>query len=235
MSQTASSSHPHHVQQFVSRGDFIQARCTQRSVLHLGCIGSTGNSLEEHIAAMLAGRELHTLLRATARNITGIDNNAPAVHALNKQGFPEIITGDVERLDEIPLTGTFDVVVCGHLLHYLSHPGLMLEGVKRFMHAESELIITVPNAMGLVRFSKYALRRSFAGSAWILAFTPNTLTNLLRRHHFTPTTLHTCYNSAPLFEATGLRYTLGIRFFRLFPKFGATLLAIARLSPPSHQ
>ena len=224
------------VQQFVSRGDFIQTRCARKTVLHLGCIGAAGTTVDDQIAAMLAGRELHSLLRAAASTIVGIDKDAAAVAALNAQGFPEIMTGDVEQLDAAPLSGTFDVIVCGHLLQYLSHPGLMLEGIKPFMHPESEVIVTVPNTLGLVRFVKYVFSRGGEGSAWVLAFTPNTLRNLLRRHGFEIVELHTCYNRAPLFESSGLRYAVGVPFFRIVPKFGATLLAIARLTPShNHQ
>jgi len=52
---------------------------------------------------------------------------------------------DVTRLDKLEYQDKFDIVVCGELIEHIENPGLMLDGIKRFMHNESLLIITTPN------------------------------------------------------------------------------------------
>jgi hypothetical protein len=79
----------------------------------------------------------------------------------------------------------------------LSNPGLMLEGIKRFMNNDSELLITTPNAFGLLHFTKWVAGCFKEGNDHVLSFQIYTLSNLLRRHGFSINQVHTCYNRPP--------------------------------------
>jgi SAM-dependent methyltransferase len=64
----------------------------------------------------------------------------------------------MERLDEVPLSETFDVIIAGEIIEHLSNAGLFLQGIKRFMNPETRLVITTVNAYCGMRFAIYGLR-----------------------------------------------------------------------------
>src|SRR5207248_4425866 len=65
---------------YCSRWDFLLKKCTNKTVLHLGCIGETDCSLDEKLEAFRTGRALHPNLIRVASDVVGIDLNAAAVH-----------------------------------------------------------------------------------------------------------------------------------------------------------
>jgi len=214
---------------YVSRWDFILRRCAGRSVLHLGCIGITEGATDEKVTSMMAERVLHAKLRRICRDIVGVDYDKATVQALVQRGFTEIICGDVQQLEELPLAQTFDVIVCGDLIEHLGKPGSMLEGIKTRMDKDAELLISTPNAFGLLQFARYAGNVFREGNDHVLSFSIFTLHNLLQRHGFCIAEAYTCYCTPPSKQSERFRYALGKPFLQLFPKFGGTLLVVARL------
>jgi len=216
------------VQQYVSRWDFILRRCAARRVLHLGCIGITEGSTEEKVTSMLEARVLHAQLRRICRDIVGVDYDTATVQELRQRGFTDILYGDVQQLAAVPLAQTFDIILCGDLIEHLSQPGSMLEGIKSFMEQDSELIVSTPNAFGLLHFARYAGNVFREGNEHVLSFTVFTLHNLLRRHGFCVREAYTCYCTPPSTGRTRFLYALGEPVFQLAPKFGGTLLFVVR-------
>jgi SAM-dependent methyltransferase len=211
-----------------SRWEFVLRRCQRKSTLHLGCIGETEQTTDVKVQVTLSKRLLHAELRKAAADIVGVDYDLPTVEELRNNGFKEIVHGDVEHLERVQLDQVFDVVLCGDLIEHLSCPGDMLEGLKRFMGGDSELIITTPNSLGLLHFLRYTINRALEGNDHVLSFNVFTLRNLLRRHGFRITEIHTCYNRPPQTWRGRLRNRIGSAFFRLRPKFGGTLLVVAK-------
>ena len=218
------------LRQYVSRWDFILSRCTGKSVLHLGCIGITEGSTDEKVTAMVDDGVLHAQLRRRCRDLVGIDYDQATVEALRSRGFTEIICGDVQQLQALPLSQAFDVILCGDLIEHLSKPGSMLEGLKLCMDKDAELLISTPNAFGLLHFARYAGNVFREGNDHVLSFSLFTLQNLLQRHDFCVQEAYTCYCAPPANRGDRFRYACGKPFFRLFPKFGGTLLCVARLT-----
>lgn len=215
--------------QYVSRWDFILRRCAGKSVLHLGCIGITEGSTDEKVLSMVDEGVLHAKLRRRCRDIVGLDYDQTTVQELQARGFTEIIHGDVQQLEAVSFGQTFDVILCGDLIEHLSEPGSMLEGIKLCMDHDTELLLSTPNAFGLLHFMRYAGNVFREGNDHVLSFSLFTLHNLLQRHGFRLAEAYTCYCTPPTTRRDRLRYACGTPFFQLFPKFGGTLLCVARL------
>jgi len=49
------------------------------------------------------------------------------------------------KLENVAIEQKFDIIVCGELIEHIENPGLMLDGIKRFMNDDRILIITTPN------------------------------------------------------------------------------------------
>lgn len=139
--------------ELVQRIDFIKQRSAGRSVLHLGCTNHpyTQQSIDH-------GLLLHTDIGAVARELYGFDYDQEGIDTLAASGVGNLYQADLEKLDEVPLDRTFDVIIAGEMIEHLSNPGLFLKGIQRFMNPDTELVITTINAYGAHRFAMYGLR-----------------------------------------------------------------------------
>ncbi len=139
--------------ELVQRVDFIKRRCEGKKVLHLGCTNSpfTENSIRD-------GSLLHFELEKITKKLYGFDLDEKSIEILKSHGVKDVYRADLERLHEVELEEKFDVIVAGEVIEHLSNPGLFLEGVKRFMDENTELLITTINAYSGMRFAIYALR-----------------------------------------------------------------------------
>jgi len=134
----------------VQRLDFIKSQCAGKTVLHLGCTNHpyTFDSIE-------MGMLLHDDLRSISEKLYGFDYDEAGLQLLRDHGFDDLYQADLEDLGKLELQKTFDVIVAGEMIEHLNNPGLFLNGIKRFMNAETKLIITTINAYGALRLAKY--------------------------------------------------------------------------------
>ena len=139
--------------QLVQRVDFIKKMCEGKKVLHLGCTNYpfTKQSIEQDML-------LHFDLKKVAGELYGFDYDQEGLDILSAAGEKNLYQGDLEKLEETALNETFDVIIAGEMIEHLSNPGLFLRGIKRFMNAGTELIITTINAYSAMRFAIYGLR-----------------------------------------------------------------------------
>jgi SAM-dependent methyltransferase len=139
--------------ELVQRLDFIKDECRGKKVLHLGCTNYpyTNQSIEN-------GALLHTELENIAEEVYGFDFDQKGIEILQKNGSRNLFQADLEKLDEVPLDKTFEVIIAGEMIEHLNNPGLFLRGIKRFMNADTSLIITTINAYSGMRFWQYFLR-----------------------------------------------------------------------------
>jgi 2-polyprenyl-3-methyl-5-hydroxy-6-metoxy-1,4-benzoquinol methylase len=137
----------------VQRVSYLEAACRDRRVLHLGCTNWPYTS-----EMLRHGSLLHTRLQAVARDLHGVDADQHGLDALAALGMRQLHRGDLEHLEDVPLDGTFDVIVAGEIIEHLANPGLFLRGVQRFLRRDSTLIITTVNAYCGFRMVQYALR-----------------------------------------------------------------------------
>lgn len=211
-----------------SRWNFVLKRCAGRTVLHLGCIGETDASPHEKLRAFIQRRVLHPHLMVIGREVVGVELDAAAVELIRSAlGVPSILIANVEHLDNLELDRTFDVVLCTNLLEHLSSPGQALEGIRRFMGPQSELIVSTPNSFALLANLKFTLGYFEEGAQHVASFSKFNLITLLERHGFSVAELHTCYDRPPASRRQRILFALGTTLFRLFPERGGTLLAVA--------
>jgi len=135
----------------VQRVDFIKNLCEGKKVLHLGCTNYpyTKDSIDNNVL-------LHFELERISRSIYGFDYDQAGIDILEANGTKNLFRADLEKLDEVQLSETFDVIIAGEVIEHLNNPGLFLSGIQRFMHAETDLVITTINAYSALRFFIYA-------------------------------------------------------------------------------
>jgi SAM-dependent methyltransferase len=139
--------------ELVQRVDFIKKACVGKKVLHLGCTNYpyTKESLDNNIL-------LHNEIESVASELYGFDFDQKGIDVLLNSGGKNLFLADLEKLEEVPLDETFDVIIAGEMIEHLSNPGLFLKGIQRFMSARTNLIITTINAYSAMRFMIYGLR-----------------------------------------------------------------------------
>ena len=161
------------------RQDEIVRLCKGKTVLHLGFI--LHDQWRERWAE---GNWLHARLMAAATLIVGLDYLESEVEAIRQTVGCECYVGDVMRLDEAPLNEPFDVILCGELIEHLESAKDLLDGLKRFCHRDTQVILTTPNPWD----RKWAanMKAGLLEDVWlnpehVVWYSMQTLTNLLVR------------------------------------------------------
>ncbi len=139
--------------ELVQRVEFIKKACVGKKVLHLGCTDYpfTKRAIENNML-------LHFEIEKTASELYGFDFDQKGIDILEQAGGKNLFRADLEKLEDVWLNETFDVIIAGEMIEHLSNPGLFLRGVQRFMNKDTKLIITTINAYSGMRFIIYGLR-----------------------------------------------------------------------------
>ena len=165
----------------VDRNSFLVERARGKKVLHLGCADehTVGLKLQTHT-------HLHAQLASVARELWGVDVSEAALAELRQAGFGNLVTGNVEKLDEIPdlRNQQFDLVIAGELIEHIFNPGLFLHACRRVCSADTELILTTPNALVYSQPIFAMLDREAIHPDHMLMWSPTTLKNLVARSGF---------------------------------------------------
>jgi SAM-dependent methyltransferase len=139
--------------ELVQRLELVKSLCKGKKVLHLGCTNwpYTQDAID-------AGTLLHKDLAETSKELYGFDFDQEGIDALASKGFTNLFRADLEKLGDVDLQATFDVIVAGEMVEHLNNPGMFLDGIKRFMDRTTLLVITTINAYSGMRFFVYGLR-----------------------------------------------------------------------------
>jgi 2-polyprenyl-3-methyl-5-hydroxy-6-metoxy-1,4-benzoquinol methylase len=213
------------VERYASKAELLSKFAAGRYVLHLGAVGETCSDTVERVER--AKNSVHAGLTQVAKKCVGIDYDEASVSALMNQGvFDNLICADVQDIERsmLPLP-QIDRIVAGDVLEHLSDPGSMLDSARRIAEASTLLAITVPNALGLPIFIRNSLGKDIEGEDHVCSFNLQTLCNLLLRHGWAPQEAFTCYQRAATDHKA---FRAGKTLFRLFPRWGGTLMIIAR-------
>jgi ubiquinone/menaquinone biosynthesis C-methylase UbiE len=134
----------------VQRVEFLKEICRGKKVLHLGCTNHpyTKESLENNSL-------LHLELSEMAGELWGFDYDQEGIDVLAARGVKNLYQADLENLEKVQINETFDVIVAGEMIEHLNNPGLFLSGIKRFMDANTSLVITTINAYCAMRLFQY--------------------------------------------------------------------------------
>lgn len=167
----------------IFRKDKIVELCSGKTVLHLGFIQHS------HLYKDLIKDKkwLHEKLFQCSKRLVGIDYLEKDVEYIKKTYGYECYYGDVTQLDKVPMREQFEVVVCGELIEHVENAGLMLNGIKHLMNANSILIITSPNPWSSGRLK--LIRNGYLENEWLNTehvcwYSYETLKQLLERFGF---------------------------------------------------
>ena len=167
----------------LQRVDYIKSMCAGKKVLHLGCANYpyTKHSIENDML-------LHYDLKKISKELYGFDFDQEGLDILEADGTRDLYRADLERLDEVPIGETFDVIVAGEMIEHLNNPGLFLTGIQRFMNPDTRLLITTINAYCGMRFVYYGLRgkrgeQEPVHKDHVAYYSFSTLSELLKRHN----------------------------------------------------
>jgi len=167
----------------IFRKDEIIKICRNKNVLHLGFIQHSYLYNE----LIQSGKWLHEKINKVSKKLVGFDFLKEEIKIIKKKYNYECYYADVTKLEYVDYDEKFDVIICGELIEHLDNPGLMLNGIKRFMHRDSLLIITTPNPWSKKRLS--LIRKGIPESEWlnkehICWFSYQTLKQLLERYNY---------------------------------------------------
>lgn len=208
---------------YLDREDSLVEMARGRKVLNLGCVGFVDLSPENKFE--LAESSLHYALSRVA-DVTGIDHTAENVRLYRDLGvFDNIVVGDVEKLDEVELNETYDLVIAGDIIEHLSNPGLMLDGIKRFCNASTRVIVTTPHSHGLPNYLRF-IRGSFSDGSHVMTFNVDNIRNLFHRHGYAIERIDTCFEQGARSRG-GMVFRVGKALISRFPRFGGTIFVVA--------
>ncbi|MEP6947034.1 MAG: methyltransferase domain-containing protein [Acidobacteriota bacterium] len=156
--------------------------CKGKKVLHLGCSNSPYT-----LPSIANGSILHFELQKVASELYGFDFDDEGLAILDQHGVTNLYKADLEHLEDVDLDTTFDVIIAGEMIEHLNNPGLFLNGIKRFMNADTELVITTINAYCGMRFFWYGLTKNHGRNEpvhpdHVAYYSYATLNLLIKRH-----------------------------------------------------
>lgn len=221
--EAAAGVSPLPLRRYVSRLDYLRAICRGKRVLHLGC--SSGRCIMDRLER---GSLLHAILDEEARELYGIDIDRDSLALMRKDlGFRNLYEGNVERLGELALDETFDIVVAGDLMEHLTKTGAALDGIKRFLRPGGHFVMSTVNAFGL----HFQLRRWLGiyteHPEHVCFFSPETIVNMLERHGYVVSEMLGCYTEPPRSWKSKAEFAVGVPLFKRVPVLAGTLLAVA--------
>lgn len=197
-----------------------------KSVLDVGCVDHTLKNRAHSVW-------LHDVLRSSARKVVGLDAEVESVRELQAAGY------DVRVADATAfrLAEQFDLVVAGELLEHLPDAAGFLESVRKHLGPDGRLVLTTPNAMGLI----YAVQNLFLGHEvdnpdHVCFYTPRTLSRLLEKCGFVAERFVYLAGFRPLGHASlflrgiaRLKNVLKLPLLWLRPSLAHRFLAVAKV------
>lgn len=175
--------HPLPRTSIVDRIDWLVEQCRGKRVIHIG-FADTGFRDEQG----RAGRWLHGHLDDVARELVGLDADEAGVAAAVAAGMDAHVI-DCTDADAVAGAGLepADVVLAGEVIEHVGSPGPFLAALHPLCRPDGRLIVTTPNAYGLVNVVASMTRRVEVNHPdHLMMFTWRTLTRLLTREGWIP-------------------------------------------------
>ena len=213
----------------VDRISFLVQRCWNQRVIHIGFADSVRISRSSEPG--VGGEWLHKHLADAAADLVGVDSDSVAVAAAAEAGY-KVRAADCTDPDAVASLSLepADIVVAGEVIQYVDRPGSLLNALRCLCRADGHLIITTPNAYGLI-FTTAAtlLGIELNDPNHLMMFTQRTLSELARRNgwHIVETFTYTLHSPGrgdrSRLEAISIRAVLGIE--RILGKLGRPFAA----------
>jgi SAM-dependent methyltransferase len=166
----------------VDRIEYICAAGEQRRVIHIGFVDAGFASMQHE-----SGTWLHAHLARRAKSLVGLDVDADGVRAARELGY-EAYEVDCTRVDAVKALGLepAEVIIAGEVIEHVDDPGLFLDAMRALLADDGVLVLTTPNASGLLNVAALLAGYEINHPDHVNRFTWLTLSNLLRRRGFEP-------------------------------------------------
>lgn len=213
--------------ELVDRFAYLRDLCAGRRVVHVGFVDLGCRELN-----VRSGVWLHEHLATTARELVGIDLDVAGVDDARARGYEAyaIDACDGAAVAAAGITPA-DVVVAGEVIEHLDDPGSFLRGVHHLVAPGGVLVVTTPNATGLVNAFSALVQSEVNHPDHVVMFTCRTLDAMLERQGWQPFE-HRVYVQEVKSEggttrdrvlSGGARAVLGLE--RLLARFGRPFVA----------
>ena len=153
-----------------------------RRVVHVGFVDAGCQLLNQQ-----SGAWLHEHLADVARELVGIDLDQPGVDDAQRRGYEAYAVDcrDVDAVRALDLE-PFDLVVAGEVIEHLDDPGAFLDGLHALVAPDGLLVVTTPNASGLVNAAALLGNYEVNHPDHVVLYSCTTLDTMLRRHGWAP-------------------------------------------------
>lgn len=143
--------------QELTRMEYIEALVKGKKIIHLGCTDHIP-LIKEKINNNIW---FHKRLDDITERCLGVDINEESINYVKDElGYIDIINYDImkdEPSSEI-LSEQWDYLIMGEILEHVENPTILLSKIKEKLGSSvKRIIITVPNAFGILNF-KFALK-----------------------------------------------------------------------------
>jgi 2-polyprenyl-3-methyl-5-hydroxy-6-metoxy-1,4-benzoquinol methylase len=167
----------------VDRFAFLTELVAGRRVVHVGFVDTGCHEMNEDAAAWL-----HEHLATTAGQLIGLDVDHDGVERARAAGYEayELDCRDADAVRALDLAPA-DIVVAGEVIEHLDDAGSFLDGLHALVAPGGTLVVTTPNATGLVNAVASLANIEVNHPDHVVMYTCRTLDALLARHGWTPT------------------------------------------------
>ncbi|MET0826070.1 MAG: class I SAM-dependent methyltransferase [Acidimicrobiales bacterium] len=187
--------------QLVQRIPYVAEQVRGRGVIHVGFVDAGYQEMQAE-----AGTWLHAHLAEAATSLVGIDLDAAGVALATDQGYEAYVADcrDPEQLDDLAIEPA-EVVVAGEVIEHLDDPGSFLDGLHRLLAPGGTLILTTPNASGLLNGFAAMAGAEINHPDHVVLFSWRTLSNLMSRHGWEVVATATFVPAVKAAPGSGLR------------------------------
>jgi 2-polyprenyl-3-methyl-5-hydroxy-6-metoxy-1,4-benzoquinol methylase len=166
----------------VDRFEYLRDVARNRRVVHVGFVDAGCQELN-----VQSGAWLHEHLAGVTAELVGLDLDEAGVADAREQGY-DAHAVDCRDIDAVRALGLApaDVVVAGEVIEHLDDPGRFLDGLHSLVAPGGVLVVTTPNAAGLVNAVALLGNVEVNHPDHVALYSCRTLDTMLRRHGWEP-------------------------------------------------
>ena len=161
----------------LNRDKYILEMCKHRRVLHIGCTDFP--FFEKHCNK---GDLLHQKLSFGTSELVGIDMAQEDIKIMQDSGF-DVRFMDAQNMTTLQQENLFEVILLADIIEHVPNPGLILAEAKKLLSPNGLILISVPNAFGIIRFLKSFFRYEQVHPDHVAYYSSGTLETLAQRYN----------------------------------------------------